>query len=174
MQQLTHNTTNFKKRTFPITLVCDGIINAPNIGSLFRVTDAFGVEKLIFCGTDNVIGKRMKKTSRSTEKYVNYTVEANIEDVVIQLKNTHHLMALEITENSLPLGSYKLQVNKPLALIIGNENFGISETILNQCHTKIHINMYGNNSSMNVVQATSIMLYELSKQFNLNQANSSN
>ncbi|MEJ6791494.1 MAG: adenylyl-sulfate kinase, partial [Lacinutrix sp.] len=48
--------------------------------------------------------------------------------------------------------------------IIGDENFGISESILKQCDTTIHINMFGQNSSMNVVQATNIALYEITKQ----------
>jgi tRNA G18 (ribose-2'-O)-methylase SpoU len=51
-----------------------------------------------------------------------------------------------------------------MALIIGNENFGLSKTVLDQCHDVLHIEMYGQNSSMNVVQATSIALYELCKQ----------
>ncbi|MEJ2113170.1 MAG: TrmH family RNA methyltransferase, partial [Flavobacteriaceae bacterium] len=50
MKQLTHFNTNFHQQTFPIILVCDNINNAPNIGSLFRISDAFGVEKLILCG----------------------------------------------------------------------------------------------------------------------------
>jgi tRNA G18 (ribose-2'-O)-methylase SpoU len=45
--QLTHDTTKFNKKTFPITIICDNVNNAPNIGALFRVCDAFGVEKII-------------------------------------------------------------------------------------------------------------------------------
>ncbi|HCY81920.1 MAG TPA: RNA methyltransferase, partial [Xanthomarina gelatinilytica] len=44
------------------------------------------------------------------------------------------------------------------------ENFGISETVLTLSDAIIHINMFGQNSSMNVVQATSIALYEITKQ----------
>ena len=76
--QLTHYNSNFKKQKHPITLVCDNITNAPNIGSLFRVADAFGIEEIVFCGNDIPLGKRMTKTSRSTEKYVSYRIENNI------------------------------------------------------------------------------------------------
>lgn len=163
--QLTHYNSNFKKKKHPITLVCDNITNAPNIGSLFRIADAFGLEEIIFCGNNISLGKRMKKTSRSTENHVNHRIEANKEEVIAQLKTTnHYLIALEITETSTELSQFQLKTNQPIALILGHESFGVSESILNQMDAVIHINMYGNNSSMNVVQATSITLYEIVKQ----------
>ncbi|WP_426430589.1 TrmH family RNA methyltransferase [Winogradskyella sp. HB-48] len=164
--QLTHHTSNFKKQKQLITLVCDNITNAPNIGSLFRIADAFNIEMLIFCGNNIPIGRRMTKTSRATEKYVNHSIEENIDNVILQLKKTHQIIALEITENSTELCTYKLINNQPIALILGDENLGVSETVLKQCEATVHINMYGNNSSMNVVQAASIALYEFTKQLN--------
>lgn len=165
--QLTHYTSNFKKKKHPVTLVCDHITNAPNIGSLFRLADAFGIEELIFCGEDISLGKRMTKTSRSTEKYVTYRLEKSIDVVIQDLKESnYHLIALEITESSKELNQFKLTTNLPIALILGHESFGISESILAQMDAVVHINMYGNNSSMNVVQAASITLYELTKQLN--------
>ncbi|WP_178985534.1 TrmH family RNA methyltransferase [Winogradskyella helgolandensis] len=165
--QLNHYNSNFKKQKHPITVLCDNVTNAPNIGSLFRIADAFGIEELIFCGSDISLGKRMTKTSRSTEKYVNHRVENDIETQINILKaNNYYLLALEISENSLPLTAFKLQTKQPIALILGDENFGVSETILKQVDAAVHINMFGNNSSMNVVQATSIALYEITKQLN--------
>ncbi|WP_411894982.1 TrmH family RNA methyltransferase [Winogradskyella sp. A2] len=161
--QLTHYTSRFKKKLFPITLICDSVTNAPNIGSLFRIADAMGIEKLIFCGENIPLGKRMTKTSRSTEKFVNFEIYDSIETVIDELKS-HFLIALEITENSQSLHTLKLSTDQPIALIIGNENFGISENILKKCNSIVHIDMYGNNSSMNVVTATSIALYEITKQ----------
>ena len=53
--------------------------------------------------------------------------------------------------------------NSKIAFIIGDENHGVSDAILKQCNVIVHIEMYGQNSSMNVVQATSIALYEFTK-----------
>lgn len=165
MSQLTHYTSNFKKQKHTISVVCDNVTNAPNIGSLFRVSDAFGIEELIFCGTDISIGKRITKTSRSTEKYVTHSISENTETQIKELKAlNYYLIALEITENSQPLTEFKLNTKQPIALILGDENFGISEAILTQVDAVVHINMFGNNSSMNVVQAASIALYEITKQ----------
>ena len=163
--QLTHYNTNFKQRKFPITLVCDNVTNSPNIGSLFRIADAFGIEKLILCGSDISIGRKISKTSRATEKVVNYEIHDSALTVVRNLQDLNYqIIALEITNHSKPMHSFELSQEKPIAMVIGDENFGVSESILKISDDIIHIDMYGHNSSMNVVQATNIALYELTKQ----------
>ena len=163
--QLTHYNTNFKKQTFPIVLVCDGVTNAPNIGSLFRIADAFGVEKIWLCGEHITVGRKVTKTSRATEKVVNYEIATSASEVVAHLKNKdYQIIALEITNASQPIHTFQFKKNQPIALVIGDENFGVSEAILKTSHAIIHIDMFGHNSSMNVVQATNIALYEMTKQ----------
>ena len=163
--QLNHYNSTFKKQKFHITLICDNVTNAPNIGSLLRISDALGVEELIFCSENLQLGKRMKKTSRSTEKYVSHKVESDILQVVTSLKAKRYIIiALEITDSSISLDDFLLNTNQPIALIIGNENIGVSEDILKLADEIVHIKMFGENTSMNVVQATSITLYELTKQ----------
>lgn len=163
--QLTHYNTNFTKKQFPITLVCDNITNAPNIGSLFRISDAFGVEKLIFCGEHIPLGRKMTKTSRATEKVVNYKVENSALDVITKLKSkNYHIISLEITSHSKPIHQFKIPKDQPIALVVGDENFGVSDDVLRLSGDVIHIDMFGQNSSMNVVQAANIALYEITKQ----------
>ena len=163
--QLNHYNTNFQKQTFSITIVCDNVNNAPNIGSLFRIADAFGVKELIFCGDAIPLGKRMKRTSRSTEKFVNYRLVSEIASVIQDLKKKdYQLIALELTDKSIPITKLSIEKNSAIALIIGNENFGVSEHVLKTVDQTIHIPMYGENSSMNVVQATAIALYEITNQ----------
>ncbi len=163
--QLNHYTSNFKKKQFPITLVCDNVTNAPNVGSLFRTADAFGVEHIIFCGSAIPRGRKMTKTSRSAEKAVNFQEIEHIENAITDLKlKGYYCVALEITSKSTNLMSFTFPKQKPLALIIGDENFGISQAVLDAMDHVVHIEMFGQNSSMNVVQATSITLYEMTKQ----------
>jgi tRNA G18 (ribose-2'-O)-methylase SpoU len=162
--QKNHYNSSFQHKKFPIILVCDNVSKAPNIGSLFRTAEAFGVEKLIFCGKNIPMGKRMTKTSRTTEKFVAYELHENVLDVVNNLKSQQYLIvSLEITNNSLPIDKY-LFPPQPIALIIGDENHGISNDILEESDVVLHIDMFGHNSSMNVVQATAIMLYEITRQ----------
>ena len=163
--QLNHYNTSFTKKTFPITVICDNVTNAPNLGSLFRICDAFGVEELILCG-DVSLGRKIRKTSRATEKTVSHQICKSTLDAVNRLKNKgYQIISLEITSTSKPLHSTTFSKEKPIALIIGDENFGVSENILNLSNTIIHIDMFGQNSSMNVTQAATITLYEMIKQF---------
>lgn len=165
--QLNHYTSKFKVKRFPITLVCDNVTNAPNIGSLFRTADAFGIEKLILCGENISLGRKMQKTSRASENSVNYKIATNALEVVAQLKSSGNvIIALEITENSEAIHHFNFDSKNPITIVIGDENFGISNDILNLVDATVHVEMFGQNSSMNVVQATTIALYELTKQFN--------
>ncbi|MDB2462713.1 TrmH family RNA methyltransferase, partial [Algibacter sp.] len=141
------------------------VTNAPNIGSLFRIADAFGIEKLILCGENIQIGRKMAKTSRATEKVVNFEICNSASTVVEMLKTKdYQIISLEISDSSKPINTIQFSIKKPIALIIGDENFGVSEAILKLSEEIIHINMFGQNSSMNVVQATNIALYEITKQ----------
>lgn len=163
--QLNHYNTHFSKRKFPIVLVCDHVTNAPNIGSLFRVADAFGVEKMILCGNNITLGRKMAKTSRATEKVVDYELTEDASAVITSLKNENYqIISIEITDASVPIHTFKFSSEKPIAFVIGDENFGVSEAILDMSDHVIHIDMFGQNSSMNVVQATNIALYEATKQ----------
>lgn len=171
--QLTHQNTNFKKQTFPIILVCDNIHSPSNIGSIFRICDAYGIDKIIFCGKEFEFTKRMTKTSRATEKIVNYKHEESIENVLKGLKKLDYtIISLEVTKQSKSLQLYKFKEIEKVVLIVGDENYGVSENALKLSDDIIHIEMFGHNSSMNVAQAANTVLYEITKQLlNRNQPN---
>jgi tRNA G18 (ribose-2'-O)-methylase SpoU len=160
--QLTHEENQFERKTFPITLVCDHIYFQQNIGSLFRISEAFGIEKIIFLGKDiPLTPRKINKTSRSTHLYVPYTVIKETTDLIdFLIKNDFEIISLEITNSSKPLKEVILPENKKIALIVGNEINGVSEPLLKISNQTVHINMFGKNSSMNVSQATSVCLYE--------------
>ncbi|WP_046744863.1 TrmH family RNA methyltransferase [Kordia zhangzhouensis] len=167
MSQLTHYTTHFEKRSFPIVLVSDQVSNAPNIGSLFRIADAFGIEKIFFCGENiPVFGRRMTKTSRATEKVVPFEITEDIHSVIKQLQNNGYtIISLEITEKSQSIHTIDFSQYEKIALVIGDENFGINPETLYESNVIVHIDMFGQNSSMNVVQATNIVFYEITRQY---------
>lgn len=166
--QLTHENTHFEKKKFPITLVCDHIYFQQNIGSLFRIGEAFGIEKIIFIGKEiPLTPRKINKTSRNTHLHVPYTLIEET-DIAIDylLENKYEIIALEIAETSITINEVKVRNNQKIALLIGSEIAGVSEPLLSIANQITHITMYGNNSSMNVVQATSIALYEITNRLN--------
>lgn len=160
--QLKHEENQFKQTQFPITLVCDNIYFQQNIGSLFRIGEAFGIEKIIFLGKDiPLTPRKINKTSRSTHLHVPYTVFEENDTLINYLKeNDYEIISLEIALTSKTLKEVIVPTNKKIALILGSEINGISDKLLAISNQIVHITMFGQNSSMNVVQATSIALYE--------------
>lgn len=163
--QLSHNEHAFAIKKFPIILLTDNLMGDANIGSLFRLADAFNIEKLIFCGTPvNIHSNRLKRTARATVQNVqNEFWENSIEAIGCFKEKGYKSIALEITSNSVAVDAMKYNNEEKILLIVGNERHGVSDEILKLVDTKIHINMYGRNSSMNVSHATAIALYEISK-----------
>lgn len=166
MIQSTHETSGFIEKKFPLTLVLDSVTSPANIGSLFRLADAFNIEKIIFCGplAPDLESNRLKRTARSTINSVTHECHEDIREACVNLeKDGFSLISLEIAEGSKPIDSLSFSGFKKVALILGNENTGIQEEVLKLSNEKVHINMFGKNSSMNVAQAAGIALFEITK-----------
>jgi tRNA G18 (ribose-2'-O)-methylase SpoU len=165
LEQLTHYNSTFDHKQFPITVICDEVYFQDNIGSIFRICDAFGVEKIIFTGENFVFSERkINKTSRSTHKKINYEIIKNKNALLNHVKNLNaEIVIIEITSTSKPIATLEIETSKPILIIIGNEIHGVSRELLSIAKNSYHINMYGKNSSMNVVQSLTIGLYEITK-----------
>ncbi|MBP2832130.1 TrmH family RNA methyltransferase [Aquimarina sp. U1-2] len=162
-QQLHHDANKFINKKFSIVIVCDRVCSPANIGSIFRIADSFGVEKIYFCGKDiTVVSKRMQRTARATHEIIPFEQSEDITAVIEQLRTDNYtILSLEITAKSIPVSSYTVTPLEKIALVVGEENSGVSEKALDLSKESVHINMYGNNSSMNVATATGIALYEI-------------
>jgi len=167
--QLTHAEHKPSEKKFPLSIIANDISSTANVGSLFRLCDALGIEKLYLCGdTPAPPNTKLNKTSRSTEKHVNYETGLNAEILLAQLKASgSFIISLEITSSSIAINSDEFAKNRsnksPVCLILGSENTGISETLLSLSDITVHIPMYGNNSSMNVISAASIACFEITR-----------
>lgn len=164
-EQLTHAEHKARQEKFPLILVTDNIYGDANIGSLFRLADAFNIQKIIFGGTPpNLHSNRLRKTARETYKTVSFDFSEETTIAIKNLKNEgYKVFALEITADSIPLENFDFAVETKIVLLVGNERHGIENQVLELADEKIHIKMFGNNSSMNVAMATGIAFYEITK-----------
>lgn len=165
--QLTHADHKPSGRKFPLSIIANDISSTANVGSLFRLCDALGVEKLYLCGDTAVQpNSKINKTSRSTEKFVDYEYCENAKTLVTKLKASgSFIISLEITSSSIAISSDEFAKNisnkSPVCLVLGAENAGVSEALLSLSDITVHIPMYGSNSSMNVISAASIACFEI-------------
>jgi len=161
--QLSHIEHKFSKKKFSITVICDHLNSPANQGALFRICEAFGVQEIIYFGnTIDITSSRLKRTARSTENTIPYRCVNDISEIISSLKeNKSTLLGLEITKYSRSIKEVVIIEDRPITLVIGSEKHGISKTLLEQLDQVLHIPMYGSNSSMNVIQATAIALFQI-------------
>lgn len=161
--QHSHKTTPFIEKEFPIVLLCDGVSGPANIGSLFRIAEAFGIAEIIF-GNANIdlSSNRMKRTARDAHLKMATTIAEDLVEIAEHFREAGYLIiALEITKTSIPIQNFELPQNSNVVLMVGNEQNGISDEMLALADATIHIDLFGENSSINVAQATAIALYKL-------------
>lgn len=165
--QLSHDAHKSTELKYPICFLANDIDVPMNIGSFFRIADALGVEKIFLSGNSIVPpNSSIKKTSRSTEKYVPYEYVASAVSVIEKLKASGYtIVSLEITTTSRDLTELELSKTDKVCLILGSENYGISEELLSLSDVTVHIPMLGANSSMNVASACAIATYEITRRF---------
>lgn len=148
-----------------LILMAENIRTPENMGMIFRVGEAFGVEQIIFTGTHGIdLSTKAKRASRSTYQRIQFSFEINTLDSIIKLQNQgYFIIALEITKDSKPIQGFKFSEYSKIALIVGSERNGISEEALKRSQQTVHIPLYGHNSSINVVSALSIALQEITR-----------
>ncbi|WP_226645433.1 TrmH family RNA methyltransferase [Microbulbifer variabilis] len=160
------------KHSFSLCYLTTDIRTPSNIGGLFRIADALGVEKIYLAGTSLLPpNSKIRKVSRSTEQHVPYQYERNALEIVLNLKKEgYRIICLEITSNSVELSQVPIVEGDKVCLVLGSEKDGIAPDLLKVADAIVHIAMQGVNSSMNVVSACAIATYELTKKISLSQA----
>ncbi len=162
-----HNQHHSIAIKYPLCFLGHDIDVPMNIGSLFRIADALGIEKIYLSGTSIVPpNRKIKKTSRSTEKYVPYSYEKNPVRIIESLKASGYtIISLEITSASIDIKNLAISKNEKICLVLGSENTGVNQTLLDLSDITIHVPMLGENSSMNVAMACSIAAFEIIRQY---------
>jgi len=166
IKQLPHSESINVSKTFPVVVVCENFLSPENVGMSFRICDAMGIEHLYLGGsTPTLPHRKIVKASRSAHKKVPFTHQLDVAGLLAQLKQEGYtLIGLEITNQSKDIRTFNFHKLSKIAFVVGAERYGISEAILQDLDTTVHIPMYGIGTSMNVVTALSIGLYEITKQ----------
>ncbi len=148
-----------------VSVVCDNLRSAHNVGAVFRTADGFSMEHLHICGiTVTPPNNEIHKAALGAEFTVPWTYWDKTEDCLIELKkNGYRIVALEQTDRSILLENFKADKDHAIALVLGNEVKGISPGVLALCDTAIEIPMEGTKHSLNVSVAAGIVLWELFK-----------
>ena len=146
----------------PIYIICDNVLDTYNIGSIFRLCDALAVKRLYLCGqTETPPNPRIKKASISTWKWVDWRYKEKVKEAISELRQAEPqitIVAVEQHQKSIPLARFRPKF--PLALIVGNESYGISAGTLALSDKIVELPMFGINKSLNVMVCLGIVLYK--------------
>ena len=141
-------------------LILDGIQDPGNLGTIIRSAVAFGIDTIV-TSLDTVDYYNVKTLRASEGMVFNINiVEKDLNKLLPELKNTHRIYTTNVVNGT---DVSKIDVNKPYAIVMGNEGNGVKREIADMCDEAIYIPMNNNCESLNVAIATSIILYEYSK-----------
>ncbi|MFH0851823.1 MAG: RNA methyltransferase [Candidatus Peregrinibacteria bacterium] len=144
-----------------ILLLAHNIRSLWNVGSLFRTSDAFGVERIYLTGyTASPPRREISKTALGAEETVPWEKAEDPAQVIAKLKKQGFtIVALEQARGAKDLKDY--EPPSKICLIVGHEVLGVPKELLKLCDDIVHIPMHGGKESLNVAVVAGIALHHL-------------
>ena len=153
----------------PVIVILDNVRSLYNVGSIFRTSDAFRIEKLILCGitaTPENCLVEIHKTALGAEESVEWSYSKDCISIVKELNEKGYVtVAVEQVEDSIKLDSFVVDKTKRYALVFGNEVKGVDQEVVNLCNYSLEIPQYGTKHSLNVSVSAGLVIWEFAKQF---------
>lgn len=147
----------------PIVIVLENVRSMHNVGSVFRTSDAFLVEKIYLCGfTPNPPHREIQKTALGATESVVWEAIAETPVLINKLKQEGYLVyAVEQIHNSVALNLFTPSKDSKIALVFGNEAEGVSEEAILACDGAIEIPQFGSKHSFNISVSAGIVLWDI-------------
>lgn len=164
LERLNVNEFKATKKT-PLILILDNIRSLNNIGSVFRTSDAFLIEKIYLCGiTATPPHKDIHKTALGATESVSWEYRENTLDLVKDLQDKNVLVyAIEQAEGALFLNDFEPKLNRSIAIIFGNEVKGVSQEVVTASDGVIEIPQFGTKHSLNIAVSVGVVVWDLWK-----------
>ncbi len=145
-----------------IILVLDNIRSLNNVGSAFRTADAFLIKAIYLCGVTGTPPKpEIEKTALGATETVSWKYFKTTQEAIDELKTAGYFIAsIEQAKNSIMLNQFQKPA-KSLALVFGNEVYGVEQSIIDQSDSCIEIPQFGTKHSFNVSVSMGIVLWEM-------------
>ena len=170
MKKLKNNELNrldvsaFKKAAkTPLIIILDNIRSLNNIGSVFRTSDAFLVEKIYLCGiTAKPPHKDIHKTALGATESVDWEYAEDTLTLINQLqKENVTVVSIEQADNSIMLQDFTIDKTKKYAIVMGNEVKGVQQEVVSKSDYCVEIPQYGTKHSLNISVTTGIVIWDL-------------
>ena len=156
----------FKKTSkIPLIVILDNIRSLNNVGSVFRTSDAFVIEKIYLCGiTAQPPHKEIHKTALGATESVEWEYVEDTQLLIEKLKTSKIKVAsIEQAESSIMLQDFKIEENQKYAIVFGNEVKGVQQEVVSNSDYCIEIPQFGTKHSLNISVSVGVVLWDLFK-----------
>ena len=147
----------------PLIIVLDNIRSLNNIGSVFRTSDAFRIEKIYLCGiTATPPHRDIHKTALGATETVEWEHVDDTVELVLRLNDEGaDTYAIEQAENSISLLDFRPSKTNKTAIVMGNEVEGVQQDVIYACKGVIEIPQIGTKHSLNISVCTGVVVWDV-------------
>ncbi|TYP99915.1 SpoU rRNA methylase family protein [Tenacibaculum adriaticum] len=147
----------------PIIVVLDNVRSLNNVGSVFRTSDAFLIEKIYLCGiTATPPNKEIHKTALGATESVDWEYVEDTLTLVEKLKADNvKVLSIEQAENSTMLNTFIPKSNQKYAVVFGNEVKGVQQNVVSASDMCLEIPQLGTKHSLNISVSCGVVLWDL-------------
>lgn len=147
----------------PFIIVLDELQDPGNVGTIIRTAVAAGCTGVLLTkGCADVFANKAVRSSMGSIFHVPI-VEGLTTSEVISFATQH---SIEMLATSLESSNvyFKVDFNKSLAIIFGNEGNGVNSNFLEHAQERLYIPLIGQVESLNVAASAAVILYEVVRQ----------
>ncbi|MBR6403681.1 MAG: RNA methyltransferase [Eubacterium sp.] len=148
-----------------VIAVLENVQNPTNIGAIFRSAAAMGVEAVILTSDcSDPLYRRSERVSMGTVFQIPWTkIDKKCDYISILADKGFATVAMALSDNSVSIRDDKIKEEKRLAIILGNEGYGLSEETIKRSNYVAKIPMNPVVDSLNVGAASAVMFWEISR-----------
>lgn len=144
-------------------LALDGVSNPHNLGAIARSAVFFGVKELLIHEVPGAAypSPAAYRTAEGALEYLSIRRTRDLPAALRGMDRFYRTVATGLSAAAMPLES--LPRDRPVALVLGHEEHGISAAVRAACRREVRIEPRGPMQSLNVAQAASVLLHALAR-----------
>ncbi len=144
-------------------VILDKVMNPTNVGAIIRSAAALGMDAVLLTpGCSDPLYRRAARVSMGTVFQIEWTFMPG--DSLGEIKALgFKVAAMALKDNSLSVDDPILTETDKLAVIMGTEGDGLSDSTIADCDFTVKIPMHHGVDSLNVAAASAVAFYQLGK-----------
>ena len=152
----------YAKGSQPVILILDGVEDPHNLGNIIRTAECMGVDGIVIPKNRSVaVTETVVRVSAGSAIHMKVSKVTNISTEIEYLKE-QGFWVYAATMGGTNIAQTNLQ--GPIAIIMGGEHTGVRHQTKANSDGIISIPMKGKINSLNVANATAMVLYEVNRQ----------